>query len=133
MKGRLLKVRRLRGGVMGRGFGGRIKDHAREKVVINTPAPRSATATAIDWDRPRKSKDTWEGKERVYDIVYTNMYMYNITVSLFVGEGIIQCTVGGGWICIYHAVGRIARTPGREGRECTCTYTVGWVLIASIY
>ena len=103
---------------MGRGFGGRVKDHACEKVVVDAPAPWSATATAIDWDRPRKSKNTWEGKERVY--MYDIVYMYMYIVNVFVGEGII----GYGWtrIHVHYAVGRIARTPGRERRECTCTY-----------
>ena len=61
---------------MGRGFGGRVKDHSREKVVVDAPAPRSATAMAIDCNRPRKSKNTWEGRERVYDIVYKHVHVH---------------------------------------------------------
>ena len=63
MEGRLLKVRRLRGGVMGRGFGGRVKDHAGEEIVVNAPTARSPTATPIDRDRPRNCKNTWGEKE----------------------------------------------------------------------
>jgi hypothetical protein len=70
VKGQFLKVRRLRGGAMGYQFDGRAKDHAGEKVVINT-----------DRDRAGNSKNTWNGKKGVYDIAYVYI------VNMFVGEG----------------------------------------------
>ena len=50
---------------MGRGFGGCVKDHACEEIVVNTCATWSATATPIDRDRARNSKNTWKGEECV--------------------------------------------------------------------
>ena len=49
---------------MGRGFGRRIKDHAREKIVINACTTWSSTATPVDWDRARNCKNTWRSEER---------------------------------------------------------------------